>query len=222
YFDWDWQGAESEFNRAIQLDPNSATAHQWYGDLLTRLGHFEEAKRELKKASELDPLSLRINASVGQQLYFARQYDAAIQQLKKTLEMDPNFVPAQHAIEVAYAQSGMYNDAVAQQQKVLTLSGNPDLAAAIGEDYRKSGYTGVLQSWLDGLKEVSKRGYVSPYNIAQIYGRLGEKDQALAWLEQAYNQRDSKLTYMKIEPAFDEIRSQPRFQQLLHRLAFPQ
>jgi len=221
-YDWDWSGAENEFKRAIQLNPNSATAHQWYGDFLTKLGRFEDARLELKKAQELDPLSLLINTTVGRQLYFARQYEAAIDQLQKALDMDPNFVPAQHAIESAYAQNGMFKEAVAERQKVLTLSGNPDLAAAIGEDYRQSGYPGVLQSWLEGLKEVSKRGYVSPYNIAQIYGRLGEKDQALAWLEQAYNQRDSKLTYMKIEPAFDEIRSQPRFQQLLHRLAFPQ
>ncbi|PYX25977.1 MAG: hypothetical protein DMG87_00645, partial [Acidobacteria bacterium] len=221
-YDWDWSGAENEFKRAIQLNPNSATAHQWYGDFLTKLGRFEDARLELKKAQELDPLSLLINTTVGRQLYFSRQYEAAIDQLQKALDMDPNFVPAQHAIESAYAQNGMFKEAVAERQKVLTLSGNPDLAAAIGEDYRQSGYPGVLQSWLEGLKEVSKRGYVSPYNIAQIYGRLGEKDQALAWLEQAYNQRDSKLTYMKIEPAFDEIRSQPRFQQLLHRLAFPQ
>jgi serine/threonine protein kinase/tetratricopeptide (TPR) repeat protein len=221
-YDWDWSGAENEFKRAIQLNPNSATAHQWYGDFLTKLGRFDDARLELKKAQDLDPLSLLINTTVGRQLYFARQYDAAIDQFQKALDMDPNFVPAQHAIESAYAQNGMFKEAVAERQKVLTLSGNPDLAAAIGEDYRQSGYPGVLQSWLEGLKEVSKRGYVSPYNIAQIYGRLGEKDQALAWLEQAYNQRDSKLTYMKIEPAFDEIRSQPRFQQLLHRLAFPQ
>ena len=221
-YDWDWSGAENEFKRAIQLNPNSATAHQWYGDFLTKLGRFDDARLELKKAQDLDPLSLLINTTVGRQLYFSRQYEAAIDQLQKALDMDPNFVPAQHAIESAYAQNGMFKEAVAERQKVLTLSGNPDLAAAIGEDYRQSGYPGVLQSWLEGLKEVSKRGYVSPYNIAQIYARLGEKDQALAWLEQAYNQRDSKLTYMKIEPAFDEIRSQPRFQQLLHRLAFPQ
>jgi TolB-like protein/Tfp pilus assembly protein PilF/predicted Ser/Thr protein kinase len=220
-YDWDWPGAETEFKRAIQLNSNSATAHQWYGDFLTRLGRSEEARVELKKAQDLDPLSLLNNTSVGRQLYFARQYEPAIQQLRKALDMDAGFVPAQHAIEAAYAQSGMYREAVAERQKVLTLSGNPDLAAAIGEDYRKSGYAGVLQSWLEGLKEVAKRGYVSPYNIAQIYARLGDKEQAINWLEQAYNDRDSKLTYLKVEPAFDEIRSDPRTQQLLQRLAIP-
>jgi len=221
-YDWNWPGAETEFKRAIQLDPNSATAHQWYGDFLIRVGRLEEAKTELKKAKDLDPLSLPINSSVGLQLYFARQYEPAILQLKKTLDLDPNFVPAQHALEAAYAQSGMYREAVGERQKVLTLSGNPDLAAAIGEDYRKSGYAGVLQSSLEGLKEVSKERYVSPYNIAQIHARLQEKDQALAWLEQAFGERDSQLTYLKVDPAFDEIRSDAHFQQLLQRLTLPQ
>jgi serine/threonine protein kinase/Tfp pilus assembly protein PilF len=221
-YDWDWPSAETEFKRALQLAPNSATAHQWYGDFLIRLGRLEEARAELKKAQELDPLSLPINTSVGLQLYLARQYEPAIQQLKKTLDLDPNFVPAQHALEAAYAQSGMYREAIGERQKVLTLSGNPDLAAAVGEDYRKSGYGGVLQSSLEGLKQVSRQRYVSPYNVAQIHARLQEKDQTLAWLQQAFDERDSQLTYLKVEPAFDQIRSDPRFQQLLQRLALPQ
>jgi len=165
---------------------------------------------------------LLINTSVGWQLYFARQYASAIEQLQKTLQMDQNFVPAQHAIEAAYAQNGMYKDAVAERQKVLTLSGNPDLAAAIGADYAQSGYSGVMQSWLEGLKEVSKRGYVSPYNVAEIYARMGDKPQALVWLEQAFNQRDSKLTFIRVEPAFDQMRSDPQFQHIAQRLGMPQ
>ena len=220
-YDWDWSGAETEFKRALELDPNSATAHQWYGNFLIRLGRLAEARAELTKALELDPLSLPINVSVGQQLYFARQYEPAIQQLKKTLELDPNFVLAQRGLEAAYAQSGMYKEAIAERQRLLTLSGNPDLAVAIGEDYRKSGYSGVLQGSLEGLKEVSKERYVPPYHVAQIYARLADKQQTLAWLEQAFNERDSQVTYMKVEPAFDEIRSDARFQQLLHRLAMP-
>ena len=218
-YDWDWPGTETEFKRAIQLDGNSAVAHYWYGDFLTRMGRFEEAKPELRKAQDLDPLSLLTNTSVGRELYFARQYEPAIQQLKKTLDMDATFVPAQNGIEDAYVQSGMYQEAVAEQQKVLALSGNPDFAAAVGESYRKYGYSGVLQFMLGGLQEESKRGYTPPYNIAQIYARLGDKDQCFAWLEQAYNERDSKLTYLRVEPAFDEMNSDPRFQQLLQRLA---
>jgi hypothetical protein len=136
--------------------------------------------------------------------------------------MDRNFVPAQHGIELAYAQNGMFREAVAERQKVLTLSGSPDLAAAIGDDYRKSGYEGVLQSWLEGLNEVSKRGYVSSYNIAQIQARLGNKLEAYATLEHAYAARDGNLTYLKIDPAFDDLRSDPKFQDLLRKLGLPQ
>jgi len=203
------------------LNSNSASGHQWYGDFLMRMGRFDEARMELKKAQDLDPLSLLTNTSLGRLLYFTRQYDAAAQQLTKTLDMDAKFVPAQHAIESAYAQNGKYREAIAQRQKVLTLSGNPDLAATIGEDFRTSGYPGVMKSWLAGLMEVSKRGYVSPYNIAQIHAQLGDKNQTLASLEQAYNQRDSNLTYVKVEPAFDEVRSEPQFQQLVQRLGIP-
>jgi serine/threonine protein kinase len=221
-FDWDWAGAEKEFKRAIELNPNSAEAHHWYGDFLTRLGRFDEARTELKKAQELDPLSLLINTSAGRELYFARQYPAAIEQFRKTLDMDRNFVPAQHGIELAYAQNGMFREAVAERQKVLTLSGSPDLAAAIGDDYRKSGYEGVLQSWLEGLNEVSKRGYVSSYNIAQIHARLGHKPEAHAMLERAFGSRDGNLTYLKIDPVFDDLRSDPQIQGLLLKLAMPQ
>jgi eukaryotic-like serine/threonine-protein kinase len=221
-YDWDWPGAEDEFKQAIQLNGNSASAHHWFGDFLMRMGRFEEARVELKKAQDLDPLSLLINTSVGRQLYFSRQYDQALKQLRKTLDMDPNFVPAQHAIELAYAQNGMFREAVAERQRVLTLSGSADLAAAIGEEFGQSGYPGVLQSWLEGLTEVSKHGYVSGYNIAQIQARLGQKDQALAMLERAFSDRDSNLTYLKVDPVFDEIRSTPRFQALLQKLGLPQ
>ena len=220
-YDWDWAGAEDEFRRAIQLNPNFAAAHHWYGDFLIRLGRFDEAAIELKKAQDLDPLSLLINNSVGRQLYFSRQYDRALKQFRKTLDMDPNFVPAQHAIELAYGQAGMFREAVAERQKVLTLSGNPDLAAAIGEEFSKSGYSGVLRSWLDGLNEVSKRGYVSSYVMAQIYARLGDKSESMARLERAYVDRDSNLTYLKVDPVFDDVRSNPRYQALLEKLGIP-
>jgi len=219
-YDWDWVGAESEFKRAIQLNANSATAHQWYGDFLTRMGRFEEAKLELKKALELDPLSSLTNTTVGRQLYFARQYDDAVQHLQKLLERDPKFIPAQHVIEAAYAQSENYREAMAVRQKVLTLAGAADVASAVGQDYTKSGYAGVLQGWLEGMKEVSKRVYISAYDMAEIYARLERKEEALASLERAHDERDTKVTYMKIEPAFDEIRSDPRFQQLLHQLGW--
>ena len=176
----------------------------------------------MKKAQELDPLSLLINSSLGRELYFARLYPAAIEQFRKTLDMDRNFVPAQHGIELVYAQNGMLREAVAERQKVLTLSGSPDLAAAIGDDYKNSGYEGVLQSWLEGLNEVSKRAYVSSYNMAQIQARLGKKVEAIATLERAYASRDGNLTYLKVDPLFDDLRPEPKFHELVLKLAMPQ
>ncbi|HEY1272317.1 MAG TPA: protein kinase [Terriglobales bacterium] len=220
-YDWDWSGAETQFKRAIQLDSNSATAHQWYGDFLTRVGRFDEAKEQLAKAQELDPLSLITNTSAGRTLYFSHQYEMAIQQLKKTLEMDPRFAPAQAALLEAYAQSGMYREAVEEKQNAVTRSGSPDLALEIGETYRKLGSTGVLHSWLEGWQEVAKHGYAPPYNMAQIYARLGDKESCLAMLDRAYNERDISLTYLKVDPAFDEMAADPRFQAILQRLSFP-
>ena len=221
-YDWDWPGAEIEFKRAIALDPNSVTAHQWYGDFLTRLGRFEEAEAELRKARDLDPLSPSVNTSIGRQLYFARNYGPAIEQLRKTLDMNPNYLPAQHALEAAYLQNDMYREAIGVRQEVMTRSGNPDLAAAIGKDYNKSGYLGVVRSWLEGLQEVSKKAYVSSYNMAQIYAILEDRNQAIARLERALKERDGQLTYLSVDPVFDEIRSDPRFQDLVHRIGLPQ
>jgi eukaryotic-like serine/threonine-protein kinase len=214
-YEWDWARAEDEFKHALQLDPNSATAHQSYGDFLVKLGRTEEARAEIAKALQLDPLSLVINTSLGQQLYFSRQYDAAIQQLRKTLEMDPNVAPAEWLIEEAYAQSGMYREAVSERQKVLAHAGNPDLAASLGEDYSKAGYAGILQIDLAGLQQMARTSYVSSYTAAQIYARLGERDKALASLERAYNDREPKLTYVKVEPVFDDVSSDPMFKELL-------
>jgi TolB-like protein len=216
-YDWDWPGAETEFKRAIELNPNSTAAHRLYGDFLTKRGRFKEAEVELRKAEDLDPLSAVTSTSVGRHLYFSRDYNSAIEQLKKTLNLDPNFLPAQQALEAAYFQDIQYRGAIEVRQDVLTRSGHPDLAAAIGKDYNKSGYLGVLKGSLEGLKELSKRAYVSSYQIAQIHAMLEDNDQAIARLERAFKERDSRLTYIKVDPAFDEIRADPRFQQLLQQ-----
>jgi tetratricopeptide (TPR) repeat protein len=116
----------------------------------------------------------------------------------------------------------MYKEAVAEWQKALTLSGNPELAASVGEDYAKSGYKAVMLNWVEGLKELSKREYVSSYGVAQVYARLGEKEQAFAWLERAYQERDTGLVLLRVEPAFDNMRADPRYQNLVGRVGLPQ
>jgi serine/threonine-protein kinase len=217
HFEWDWAGAEQEFQRAIELNPNSATAHHWYGDYLANMGRSEQGLRETRKAQELDPLSLIINTSLGWQLYLAHQNDAAAEQLRKVLEMDAKFAPARRLLEEVYAQMGKQKEAVAEREKILSLSGSPELAASIEEDFAKSGYRGVLQSWLEGLTEISKHSYVSPYSIAQAYMRMGEKQKVFDWLQKAYEEHDSGLVSVAVEPMFEPVRSDPRFRDLLRR-----
>ena len=221
HFEWDWTGAETEFRRAIELNPNSATTHHWYGDYLANMGRSEEGLRETKRAQELDPLSLIINTTLGWQLYLARRNDPATEQLRKVLDIDARFTPARRVLEEVYAQTGRQKEAVEEREKVVSLSGSPELAASIAEDFAKLGYEGVQQSWLDGLTEISKHGYVSSYSIAEGYMRLGRKEKALEWLEKAYQEHDSGLVSIAVEPMFDPLRTNPRFADIVRRMKLP-
>jgi serine/threonine-protein kinase len=218
HYDWDWSGAEREFKRAIELNPNSAAAHLWYGDFLANSGHLDEGMNELKRAQELDPMSLIINTMMGWQYYLSRQYDLSVDQLRKVLDIDQKFAPARRILERVYSQMGKQKESVAEREKIVSLSGSPELAASIEEDFSKSGYNGVLRSWLDGMMVISKYSYVSSYDIAQIYARMGEKDKTLTWLEKAYGEHDSGLVSLAVDPLFDNVRSEPRFRDLLRRL----
>jgi serine/threonine protein kinase/Tfp pilus assembly protein PilF len=218
HFEWDWTGAETEFRRAIDLNPNSATAHLWYGDYLANMGRQDEGLRETKKAQELDPLSLITNTTLGWQLYLAHRSDQAIEQLRQVLDIDAKFTPARRRLEEVYAQTGKLKEAVEERQKLISLSGSPELAASIAEDFSKFGYKGVQQSWLDGLTEISKHGYVSSYSIAEGYMRVGQKDRAVEWLEKAYEEHDSGLVSIAVEPMFDPVRSDSRFKDIVRRM----
>jgi Tfp pilus assembly protein PilF len=218
HYEWDWPGAEKEFKRAVELDPNSATAHLWYGDFLSNIGRLEDGMRETKKAQELDPLSLIINTTLGWQFYLSGQNDQAVERLRKVLEIDQKFAPARRILEGVYSQMGKEKEAVAERERFVSLSGSPELAASIEEDFAKSGYKGVLRSSLDGMTELSKHGFVSSYDIAQIYARMGEKDLTLTWLEKAYDEHDSGLVSLGVDPLYGSVRSDARFRALLKRL----
>ncbi len=221
YYDWDWNGAENEFKKAIELSQNSAIAHHWYGDYLAKMGRFEESSRELRRAQELEPLKLIINTTVAWEYYLSGRSDQAIEQLRRVLEMDPNFSLARRTLEIVYLQRGMYTDVIKERQRALALAGNPELAAAVGQQYATSGYKGVLQTWLDGLKAVSKHGHGSSYAIALLCARLDDKEQTFASLEKAFQERDSRLVALKVEPMFESYRSDPRFQDLVRRMGLP-
>jgi serine/threonine protein kinase/tetratricopeptide (TPR) repeat protein len=221
HFEWDWPGAEQEFRRAIELNPNSASAHHWFGEYLTNMGQFQEALRETGKAQELDPLSRLINTTIGWQLYLGGQNDQAIEQLRKVLDIDPKFAPARRLLEGVYAQSGQHKEAVAEREKMLSLFGGSELVASVEQDFNKSGYRGVLQSWIDGLTEVSKHGHVSSYSIGEAYMRMGEKEKAIQRLQQAYDEHDTELVSLGVEPVFSPVRSDARFQEILRRMKLP-
>jgi eukaryotic-like serine/threonine-protein kinase len=218
HFEWDWADAEREFRRAIELNPNSANSHHWFGEYLTNMGQFEEGLRETRKAEEIDPLSRLINTTIGWQLYLAGQNEEAIEQLRKVLDIDPKFAPARRLLEGVYAAMGKYKEAVAEREKMLSLFGGSELAASVEEDFSKSGYRGVLQSWVGGLTEVSKHGHVPSYSIGEAYMRMGEKAKAIQWLQQAFDEHDTELVSLGVEPVFNPVREDARFQELLTRM----
>jgi tetratricopeptide (TPR) repeat protein len=222
-YEWDWLGAERELKRAIELNPSYAGAHLAYGTYLEALGRFDEAVEQRKRAQELDPLSARIMANVGYPLYYARRHEQAIEYYNRALQLDPNFYWAYLFIGQAYVQMGRYREAIAAIDKAIKLSGGDIRAVAtLGHAYAVLGRKAETYNVLEELKRQSKLRYVSPYFIAVIYAGLEEKDRAFEWLETTYAERHPYLALLKVEPVFDPLRSDPRFQSLLRRMNFPE
>jgi tetratricopeptide (TPR) repeat protein len=215
-YEWDWPGAESDYKRAIELNPGYATAHHWYAYLLTQLGRHDEAIAEIKIAQELDPLSLVISRNLGSFFYLARQYDKAIGALQRTMDMDPNFSGVHVNLGMAYLQKSMYEEALAEFQKEKKQTGMG--ITGIGITYAKMGRREEAQQVLDDLIKRSKEEYVSPAGMARFYFALGENDQGFKWLDKAYEDLDSRLWNIKVNPAYDSVRSDPRFKAILEKM----
>jgi tetratricopeptide (TPR) repeat protein len=211
--EFDWPGAEREFKRAIELDPNYPTAHLWYGFFLEGMGRQDENIAERKRALELDPLNLEINASLGSAYYYAGQYDKAIDQERKALELNSNFQVAHEHLGQVYLTKGMYDEAISEFQKAAWKG-------PLGHAYAVSGRRAEAQKTLAELIEASKHRYISPWDMAQIYAGLDEKDQAFKWLEKAYQERVTPLLFLKVDENFSSLHSDPRFQNLLQRMGF--
>jgi TolB-like protein/Flp pilus assembly protein TadD len=219
-FDWDLDAGGKEFRRAIELNPGYATAHHWYAWHLGLLGRYDEAIAEMRKAESLDPLSLIINADLAELLVLARSYDESMRQSRKTIEMDPNFAVAHNQLGQAYLQQHMYGQAVAELQKAVQLSaGSPTCVANLARAYALSGRRSEALKLLNGLKTSSTPGFSHASEIAAIYVSLGDKDEALNWLEKGYAERFNPGVL--IRPGFDPLRSDPRFQNLVHRVGLP-
>ena len=221
YYEWDFAKAEQEFRRAIAASPNYPTAHQWYSECLFITGRYEEAIAEAKRAQELDPLSPIITQSVAWTFFYARKYDDAIEQSKKALQMDANLPTAHWDLADAYAQKKMYPEAVAEWQKALTLFGNPAQAAALGEVYRVSGFQVFLQSWLE-MRLKDRSAYRGAYATAELFVLLGKKNEAVHWLQKAFTEREGAIVWLKSDPRFDPLRSDPGFQAIIQKMNFPQ
>ncbi|HET9530583.1 MAG TPA: tetratricopeptide repeat protein, partial [Blastocatellia bacterium] len=215
---WDWSGAERQFKRAIELNPNYAPAHHWYAFHLAALGRFPEAIEEINRARELDPLSLIINTDVGHILYFSRQYDQAIEAYRRVLDMEPDFSVARWRLGEAYEQKGMYGEAIAEYEKAISFSKNPTIESWLGRAYALAGQRDKARIILGESKKIHKRDPRWCYSIAIIYEGLGQKEQAFEWLEKDYDNKGANLALLKVEPMLDSLRSDPRFSRLLNRI----
>lgn len=231
WYDWDWPGAEIEFRRAVELNPNYPTAHHWYGEFLANLGRFDESIAEYQKALEIDPLSLAISSDLGMVYYQARQYDRAVEHLKKTIEMDPNYVRTHFYLAQVYEEKGMFEEALAEWEKGNLLEGDSPSELAQGREairnaFRLSGARGYWRMRLEIVKEEARRSKHVYFagnatNMAQLHARVGERDRAFEWFEKVYEEREPSLLWLKVAPDCDNLRSDPRFTDLLRRVNFP-
>ena len=222
-FEWDWIGAEKEFRRAIELNPEYSAAHQWYGWYLISETRFDDAQSEFRRAEQIDPLSLYTNLTAGIGSYYSSQYDKAAAQFRKVIEMDPNFWLAHRWLGKTYERLGKYDEAIREYQTVVSLHGGnmahaPTLACVYAEAGRK---TEARQVLADILK-AAKQKYVSPHGLAMIYATLGDNDQAFAWLAKELQAHDDNLVFLRVEERFQALRPDPRFADLVKQVGIPQ
>ena len=216
-FEWDFEAAGREFQRAIELNPNYATAHHWYAWHLGLLGRYDDALAEMRKAENLDPLSLIINSDLAELLLIAHSYDESLRQSRKTLEMDPNFALAHNQLGQAYLQKQMYDPAIAELEKAVQLSaGSPTCEANLARAYAASGSRSGAEKLLSDLKKRSNPSASLASEIAMIYAALGNRDQAMNWLEKGYEERFNPGVLLR--PGFDPVRSDPSFEELARRI----
>jgi class 3 adenylate cyclase/tetratricopeptide (TPR) repeat protein len=218
-YDWDWERAEAEFRRAIEIHPGYAPAHQFYADLLKARGRLAEAIAQINQARELDPLSLAINTAVGHVYYLDRQYDRAIQQYQHAVDLDPGFMATHLWFGRPYLEKGLYTDALRELETAVQLSGQSTVALAmLGHGLASAGHTSEAFGILEQLTERAKQHYVPSYWIAVIYNGLHDRDQVIAWLRKAFEERSSWLVWSNVEPRFDWIRSDPDFAALMREM----
>jgi tetratricopeptide (TPR) repeat protein len=221
--DFDFGTAERELRRAIELNPNYPSAHQWLAELLSVLKRHDEALAEIRRALELDPFSIVFNRVYGGLLISARRFDEAIEQYRNTIELDPNVLMSHNGLGRAYEAKGMYDQAVEEYLTAFGMEGlPPEAVTKMKEVYTKSGRNAFVQAALNLNLAKSKTSDIRPFRMAGLYARLGQKDETIAWLARAYDERDPELQYLSVNFEFDGVRSDPRFVDLVRRIGLPQ
>jgi eukaryotic-like serine/threonine-protein kinase len=225
-YDWDFAGGEAEFKKALELDPNDATAHQWYAEHIGKIGGREqEALAEINRAHQLDPLSPIISRSVGSVHIWARQYDEAIAVCQKVANENPTFAVAHSCLAYAYWGKRMYPQVIEEWKtagQLLDDWNQSEFASALEQGFRSAGWKGALTKGIETRQAQRKTGYSSAYGIAIMYAELGEKDQAFQWLNTAYQERDWRLIDLKTDFLLDPLRSDSRFAELVRKVGLPQ
>ncbi len=221
-YDWDWSGVEKEYRRALELNPNDAMAHNWYGEYLQEMGRNEEAFVQIRQAMDLDPLSPGGASELGYIFYTARQYDQAIRAFQKALEVEPDYVYAHVGLGWVYDEKKIYKEAITELEKAANLGNRHDLiVASLGKVLAESGRKQEARKVLEELEERSKHRYISPCLIALVQIGLGQKNQAIASLERGYAARDQWMLYLQVDPHLDNLRSDQRFNDLVRRIGLP-
>lgn len=220
-YDWNWVAAENEFRRAVELNPSYAPAHQFYGLYLASLDRGDEAVAESRRALALDPLSLELNGSLGQVLARTRHTAESIRQQQKTVELDPNDWFSHLGLGMSYLQSKQYSEAIMELNQAVRLENNSDVLGALGLAYGLAGDRSHAHKILEALERRSSNSYVPPYDLAQVYIGLGEKDNAFEWLEKARQDRGFAVAWFHVTTDMDSLRSDPRFRELLEPIGFP-
>ena len=222
YYDHDWIGAEAEFRKALKLDPNLVSAHQRYGSYLTFMGRFEESIRHYETALELDPFSLQINMNLATTYYLRGEYDRAINHLNKTSELEPNYMPTHFVLGSAYVQQGRLQEAIEQFQFIYKMDEEAYIALGfMGYAHALNGQRAEAETLLNILQDIAERKYISPYSLLLIHLAIGPLERVFQLLEQLYEERNDWLVWLKVSPELKNLRSDPRFQDLLRRIGFP-
>ena len=221
-YEWNVAASEAEFRRALELDPNYTAAHHWYSHCLLALGRTDASLDESKRALELEPLNLVVGTHLGWHYLYARQYDQAIEQFRKTLELDPAFPQTQRYAAWAYLQKGMHREAIASLRSALSAVGrNPEIEGELGHTLAVAGQRTEALAMLESVRDLSATRYVSPYSIALIHVGLGDRDQAFAWLDKAYDDRSDYMPFLRLDPMLDGLRSDQRLAALITRVGVP-